>query len=685
MKMSDDELMSIVLTADNDALSYSRELKEINDVCMDFYNAAPWNEIEGHSTVISTDVHDVVEADMPSLVEIFLGNKKALTFEPVTGADADIKEAEDKTEYVRWIVEHQEDYFSLIHNWIKTAEIKKFGVLRYDWTEEKNVTKRCYTGLDDAEYYQLLIELDREDKRNDSSVYVTKNIKEDDGWTLEAKIKSIVKKVKICAIPTDNFVISRNATSKWDAEIVGDDTLVSRSDLIAAGFDRTIVESLNVSSQSRQNSNKTGYIGGSRSKQSDVPDTASELVLVSTRCIKLDADGDGIAERLKVIYSGATLLSRECFDHVNYAILSTVLMPNEAIGKSRSEVNTKTQEVKTALVRGMLDNTYRVNAGRVVVNINDTNIDDVLTQRQSGIIRTRGDVRQAVAALETPYVADKTLQVIQYMDFARAQRSGTLMATQGLNADTFTNETATRFNGVQDEGAAKIRLVARVIAETGMKDLYEGICWTVEHYQDHDAEIMVLGKPMTVDPTRWRYKNRITSNVGIATTDEADNVKNMAALLQIHQQLKAMGSILTDDLKIYNTLDKLLSGIGIRGTNKHFNNPEIPKETLLAQYEQVLTMAEQQKLMIEQMQQKNPLAEAEQIKAQASLLNTQIKEEGIKNKNEIEIAKLLQDQNQFNRQLQEDQRQFNAGILAKLNELELKFNVNLVSDLPRVE
>ena len=57
----------------------------------------------------------------------------------------------------------------------------------------------------------------------------------------------------------------------------------------------------------------------------------------------------------------------------------------------------------------------------------------------------------------------------------------------------------------------------------------------------------------------------------------------------------------------------------------------------------------------------------------------------VKQKNEIDFAKLIQDQNQFNANLQEERRQFNAEILTKLNELELKFKTELVDEVPKLE
>jgi len=88
--------------------------------------------------------------------------------------------------------------------------------------------------------------------------------------------------------------------------------------------------------------------------------------------------------------------------------------------------------------------------------------------------------------------------------------------------------------------------------------------------------------------------------------------------------------------------------------------------------------------MIEQTQQ-NPLAEAEQVRAQARLQEVAIKEQSTQQKNQLDTAKAVQDSLQFQQTLQEEQRQFNATILTKLNELELKHSAELTDQLPNIE
>ena len=89
-KMSESELLAAVNEAERDAVRYSAEYMKENEDLLNQYNGEPYgDEQDGQSQVVTSDVQDTVESDMPGLVRIFLGSKDVMTFEPVTASDAD--------------------------------------------------------------------------------------------------------------------------------------------------------------------------------------------------------------------------------------------------------------------------------------------------------------------------------------------------------------------------------------------------------------------------------------------------------------------------------------------------------------------------------------------------------------------------------------------------------------------
>ena len=679
-KMTDSELVSLLSQAKEQAAIYNGEFMRENTKFLAAYLGDKSGEFAGipnQSSVVSTDIADVVEADMPSLMRIFYGSGDVVTFQPNTDNPAEVQEAEDKTKYVNWIVRNQPESFQILHAWLKDAEIQKNGVVKYFVDEQKEVDEERFTGVDFDELSTIVESL------NDPDVTKSEIIEQEETspgvWDLKFKVTRETKKICILNIPPESFLISRNATSIDDAELVGDRVRKTRGELLAEGFPRELIDSLStVDEEDNRNSNIKAVRDrdqGGNNPDGTINNWASQHVEISDLYVKVDFDGDGIAERRHVMISGNKVLVNEYFNHVPYASLSAILMPHKAIGRSRAEITYPTQLQKTALVRGMNDNIRISQRPRNVVHP-DVDLDDMLTYRDNGVIRMEDDTKilpqNAVMPLVIPYTGDKTLQVIQYVDQARAQTTGALLPNQGLDADKITSETATRFNGIKDSSDAKVELIARNYAETGFRKLYEGIAWLASRFQDTQTEIRVLGKQLTVNPTSWKYKHHIQSNVGLGAGNNEKSVESLQGLYAIQQQLKANGSTLTDDVDIYNTLKRITDGLGFPRVDEFFNNPEEPEETLKAENELLNNMVMQLQQQVQQMQ--NPLAEAETIKAQ-SKAETDNKNAALK------IAQLQEQIRQFDVETVQASNKQQSDTALAITKMELDNNTDLPGGL----
>ena len=679
--MKEADLLHIVETAVQDTTAFDATFMQENEDLLDRYLANPYGDEQAErSKVISNDVMDVVEADMPALVRIFLGSGEILKFKPNKKRDPqDVKEAEDKTRYINWQIRDQDWSFPVISGWLKDTEIQKMGVVKYFFEETTEIEEHKKEGLSTIEMTLFEQSLEGEDVK---SIEVTERTEEDElgRFDITLKVEKTRKEVKAINVPTERFLITRNAKDKNDASVVGDIEEVTRGELLSRGFPRKLVSQIPLSGNRAETQGGTsGNVTSTQSRLEDIRDEdeggadnaltfsdwALELVELQDLYILVDFDQDGIAERRRILRSGDIILENEVFNHVPYAMMSSVLMPHKAIGRSRAEITTPTARIKTAILRGIQDNIYAVNNPRIGANQN-VNMDDLLVQRPNGVVRTKGETNpgQSLFPIEIPYIGDKALQVLQYWDQARAQSTGTLLASQGLDADDLGKETATRFEGVKDASEAKIELVARTMAETGFRDLFQGVAWLDANFQDSETEIEVLGEELTINPSDWKFKHSLVSNVGLGIGDNEKLLQTMTGFLQIHQQLQAAGSPLTDQQKQYNILNRVVKGAGLADTAEFFNNPERPEELIQAENDILNNAVQQLQQQLQTMA--NPLAEAEQIRAQAKLIEAQSKQQ-------TEIAKAQEDQRQFNLALLQKQEQANKEFAIKLTEIEAKF------------
>ena len=168
-------------------------------------------------------------------------------------------------------------------------------------------------------------------------------------------------------------------------------------------------------------------------------------------------------------------------DHIPFSILSPILMPHRAIGRSVAELVMDVQLIKSTLMRQLLDNIYNTNNARVIAVEGQVNLDDLLTNRPGGIVRTRAP--DMVQPLQVPEVS-RSVFALEYMDRVKEQRTGTSRQAMGLDADALQSTTATAVAAMTAASQGKIEMIARVFAETGVRRLFQGILHLVTKYDN---------------------------------------------------------------------------------------------------------------------------------------------------------------------------------------------------------
>lgn len=672
--MNDRELSAIIDDAERESVVNSGELNELNEKALKYYKKEPFgDEIEGRSQFVSGDVFDIVESDMPSLARVFLGGGEIVEFRPNT--QQDVAEAEQKNIYIPWILRNIPNSFRIQHDWLKNIELNTCGVLEYGLRDERKTKTKKYKFDDDIKLAKQIQEIESEPNVTSVDIKAVAEASpaevDDFGVVVtnaeyEAEI-TITEGEQVYFIETINFedfVCSRNVSNKNDADIIGKRFKKSRGDLIAEGFDEDLVRSLPGTTTDDNSSAKQIRFSkqGGESEDTTLNHWANEEVEGLDVYVKVDFDEDGIPERRHIVKVGIEILVNEPMDHIPYAISSAILMPNDIMGMSRAETGMKTQYIQSILGRNMFDNIYSVNNPSIVFNDSVIETDDLLTQRPNRLIRADGPVAGQYAPLETPYIGDKALQIIQYVDSRQSRSTGNLLANQGLESDDFGKETATRFEGVQDASAAKIELVARVIAETGYRELYEGLAWFASHIQDSAKEIMVMGQALEVDPTTWKYDHQVEAVVGTGAGDNEKTLETLSGIYQIQQSLMQQGSPLVDSKDVYNTLEKIVKASGLNRVDRYFNDPEQPAQMLMRENELL-----KQQLQMMQQQMENPLSDAEKIKQQGSITRDQMKYQHEEKMKAVDI-------NQDNLERETD-------TALKLTEMELQNNQNVPGSL----
>lgn len=677
--LSESALLEIVNAKLADADSNRNDLDRRNQFLEDRHNAEPYGtEVPGRSRFVSNDVKDANESAHTSLIRMFLGAGSVIKFKAANPSNkSQSDEAQEKTAFVDWLVRGQPDSYSTQSGALTEIVKLKAGVVKYYYEETETTEDHKWANITELEVQEQLDVL-VENKKNKEVELVSHDVNEDGTFDILIRAKVKRQEIKITGVPSRAFLISKGAATKDDAELVGDQFYKTRGELLSEGHSKSLVSelpqaSLNGSVTRLINTDELGNV-----PEADFGEWASQLILVSDLYVKVDYNGDGIAERRNIQKVNDFILVNEAFDHVPYAVGSSFITPHSVIGEGWGEQVTDIAEVNTAITRGVLDNIYSVNNTKKAVRVgkNGVNLDEALSSKIGGVVQIKGErpLTDMIMPLQTEFIGDKALLVKQHMDQMKANRVGNQLTSQGLDGDALSKETATRFTGVEKADGARTEKLARNVAEVFYRKLYEGVAWLVVHHQIDEVEFNVLGKALSANPKNWKYDNNLDTEIGLGAGDNDKIVQNMSGAWQIHSQLKAEGSTLTDEKKGYNILSKMYKSMDIKDVSQIINDPEQPDEQLRADNEKLNGIALQQQQVIEQLTEKvtqlSALSEVEAQKGRVELLKAQ-------NLSDNKVADRDEKARQFDITTAQKGKQHNDNLAFDITELETKEDVDI--------
>lgn len=577
-------------------------------------------EEEGRSTVVATKVRDTVRAIKPSLMRVFLSTDRAVEYVPA--GPKDVQFAELATKYMQYKFSELGGY-RIINDAFHDALIKKVGIVKAYWDTYTDQEIYEYNDLNDQEY-SVIVNEDGVDVLEHS---VTQSMEIDPmGMQMEMprhdlKISRSTERGDMCieSVPPEEFFVDRGAKRIEDSYVVAHRTQMRVSDVVAMGFDFEEVSELTGLSTADTTANeeefeRRGY--DTAYTQENVQDPSMRLVAITEAYIKIDVDGTGVAQMQRCIMGGDDyqLLSVEPCSEVPFAVFEIDPEPHTFFGRSIADLLMNEQDASTMMLRGVLDNVALTNSPQREIVDGQVNIDDLLNNEIGGIVRTKapGMVRD----LAVPFVAGQTLVAIQYMDAEIESKTGVTKASSGLNPDAMQSTTAAAVNATIQAAAGQVEVMARNLAEGGMRRLFKLMLkLMVENVDEAVMMRMAGGQYQPVDPRYWNAKMDVTANVGLGTGREDQRSAALAQALQLQMQVYqgyGPNNGLVTMTNIRNTLADMLAVQGVRNADRYFSPMDEQREQQLQQ------QAAQQQQQPPVDQQAQAIIQAEQIKAQAN-------------------------------------------------------------------
>lgn len=617
-KLTEENLAEIIEREVGQSVSYSGELDQQRRKAMEYYNGEPYgNEISGRSSVVSTDVMDCVEWSMPILMKIFGSGDQVGRFEAQNPDD--VESSEQATDYCNYVFFRENNGFKLLYDAMKDALLSKTGVFKVVWKDDDEIEKESYEGLSDEEF-QLLVMDDSVEVVEHSSVggMVADEGEEIGGLNSNPDIaptqhnvtihKQVNKgRVDIEVVAPEEFYISRNARTIEESQFVCHRTSYTVSQLIEMGFDEADEYTSDDTQRFDQEHIARNFSDDSlASLGDDELDASTREIWVDEAYIRCDYDGDGISEIRKVWKAGNKIILNEEVDRIPFTTICPLPMPHKFYGLSIADIVMDLQLIKSTIWRNILDNIYHLNNGRFECLDGKVNMDDMLTNRPAGVVRVKE--MGAVRRLDSPDIGKAPYEMLNYIDSVRDGRTGITKFNQGLDANVLQQTTATAYMQQMQSSQARIELIARIFAETGIKEMFLMIYELLQKHSDKPKVVRLRNEWVTVDPQSWRHKADFTVRVGLGNGNREQNMVHLQTLAQMQEKVVAAGGmgLLVTPKNIFNTLKEIGMNMGLKNIEEYLTDPDngMPQqqqqaEDGKAQAEAMKAQIDMQKLQLE--------------------------------------------------------------------------------------
>jgi hypothetical protein len=635
-KPTDEELLARIGQEVTVALGNDDELSDQRREAMDRYWGLPYgNEIDGRSQVCTTDTQDVIEWIKPSLVRIFASTNEIVKFHPEE--ENDIPYAEQATSYVNFILTRDNNWFDIFTTWITDALLQKLGIVKVWWDESDPQDREEYHDLNELEFEALLadeeVEVLEHTEKEGEPIMDEMGMQQLPELTHDLAITRHAKKgrVKIENVPPDEFLIDRDAKTIEDARFICHRVRRTVTDMREQGYDVDVerlgngtsdIGAFSAERNSRYEFDQSSPYGFDGSSE----DALKEFWLYESY-LRTDYDGDGIAEKRRVLSVGDQILENEPIDRFPFCTITPIKIPHRLFGMSVADQVGDIQLVKTTLMRNLLDSAYLQNSGRMMAVEGQVNLDDLVTARPGGIVRTRAP--GAVTPLPTPPLQPYVFDMLQYMDQIREERSGIARMSQGLDEKALTSHTsATQVSQVMTAAAQRVELIARQFAETGVKDLMNAIYELVQKHQDKERIIQLRNKFIPVHPAMWKDKMDCVVAVGLGHGNRDQQMMHLSQLMQFASQAMSGGLSIVNEQNLYNLGAELVKNMGFKDVESFLTDPS--KQQQQQEGPDTQEQMAQQEMMLKQGELEIKIAET-QIKQQ------KLQMEAVQNEQELKL------------------------------------------------
>jgi len=555
-----------------------------------FYRSDPTivEQVPNRSKATTTDLLDIVEWAKPALLEVFASGDEACSLEPKTEKD---------TEAVRnldMLVNHQlkvqNNWFMILHDWFDDCLKMKTGWLKYQWYKKVEEFDKEYEGLNEDEYAA---------KKNEKDASITSENSYPDPNipipvpTLQSLVPAPTPLLHDCtvhyriesefplieAIPAENFGFPIRVREVEDFSFCYHKQPYQKWEMIKLFGEEKFKEVENAKgSKGDEDDNQVAKarlegLGGNAFFYDD--DSKEYWVY---ECYYRDPDtGTPMIVPLcaNVIMSAAV---KNKYRKPPFHGITPIKAAHRIAGFSFYDLVKELQQIRTAMLRQIMDNTYFANNRRYFGDPERMNVDDYLKNNFPGaLVRTVGNPTQAVMPEEKAPLPPEVFQFWEMLSVEKDYHTGVPRSFQGVNPNIL-NKTWRGQNEQVTQAGQRIAMMARMIAEMGVAPLVRDVVDLNLWFLKKKQAVRFLNQWKEISPEQIVGQADVIVSVGLGTSNKQQTIVFMQQLLALYGQIKMSGVPVVTPTNVYNALKELIKAMGLRNVGDFVTDPKFVEQ-----------------------------------------------------------------------------------------------------------
>ncbi len=635
--------------------SSSKLARERQTVLTYYRGEAPDKLHPGDSSFVSRDVYSGVDTARSNLVETFSAHQKNVFFRAEKGDT--IADAKQATEYCRHVFYKQNNGEEIIYTSVTDGLMNRFSVAKVYFCETTEDKEYEFEALTEEELDMFVSDMEDFEFKDVDNKALAQGL-----YTGTCVEKKKTRKIKVEVIQPEDLRVIGRSSSLFDSKAVLHLQEMTRSQLIAQGYDKKKIKGLTYASRSPSESDYEKSLRhmplGHTLGENDSFQEATEIVLVYEIYAYIDMHDTGVANLWKVVYAGGTILDKEQISRMPFASFVPLPIPHTFAGDNYAKNLIPIQNARTVMTRQIINHTVRSNNDRMQV-LNGTlhNPKELLDNRYGGIVNVKR--MDGLAPLPLTPMNPFVFETIKLLEEDQEEVSGISKMSQGLNKDAVSTQNAEgKIDQLIQLSQQRQKTMARRFGMF-MRELWHLIYHTAVDHIDEPEFIQVTGQYVEINPSDWQERTAASIELVLSTSEQEAEARKYIEMDQYFSQHPKLQAQYTPE-KQWEVLSRASEKRGIEDLEALLLRPEQVKPAEPSKMEQL-----QEAQLEAQVKLVNAQAETMIMKAQTDKMRAELEGKKFKVDMADKMSKADLAEREFEHEKEIDWAEIEAGKAAE--------------------